>query len=66
MNEAETRLEHIDPAPQSAGWGVVEITEIRKKCIFHGRREHLLFNQGDRSVVSITKQSFDLSPHQCT
>jgi len=24
MNEAETRAEHIDPALQAAGWGVVE------------------------------------------
>jgi len=29
MNEAETRAEHIDPALQAAGWGVVDGSRIR-------------------------------------
>ena len=29
MNEAQTRLDHIDPALKAAGWGVVEGTRIR-------------------------------------
>ena len=29
MNEAETRLLHIDPALKAAGWGVVEGSRIR-------------------------------------
>jgi type I restriction enzyme, R subunit len=28
MNEAETRVEHIDPALKAAGWGVVEGSRI--------------------------------------
>jgi type I restriction enzyme R subunit len=36
MNEAETRLEHIDPAPQSAGWGVVEESRIRREYPIRG------------------------------
>ena len=31
MNEAETRAEHIDPALQVAGWGVVEGSRIRRE-----------------------------------
>ena len=31
MNEAETRAEHIDPAPKAAGWGVVENSRIRRE-----------------------------------
>jgi type I restriction enzyme, R subunit len=31
MNEAETRAEHIDPALQAAGWGVVEGSRIRRE-----------------------------------
>jgi len=31
MNEAETRAEHIDPALQAAGWGVVEESRIRRE-----------------------------------
>ena len=30
MNEAETRLLHIDPALKAAGWGVVEDGCIRQ------------------------------------
>ena len=30
MNEAETRVEHIDPALKGAGWGVVEGSRIRR------------------------------------
>ena len=30
-NEAETRAEHIDPALQAAGWGVVEGSRIRRE-----------------------------------
>ena len=45
MNEAETRAEHIDPALQAAGWGVVEGSTIRREYIItpgriegHGKR----------------------------
>src|SRR6266478_3282328 len=31
MNEAETRAEHVDPALQAAGWGVVEGSRIRRE-----------------------------------
>lgn len=31
MNEAETRAEHIDPALQAAGWGVVDGSRIRRE-----------------------------------
>jgi type I restriction enzyme R subunit len=31
MNEAETRAEHIDPALDAAGWGVVEGSRIRRE-----------------------------------
>ena len=38
MNEAETRAEHIDPALQAAGWGVVEGSKIlREYRITEGR-----------------------------
>jgi type I restriction enzyme R subunit len=37
MNEAETRAEHIDPALQAAGWGVVEGSRIRREVITPGR-----------------------------
>jgi type I restriction enzyme, R subunit len=45
MNEAETRAEHIDPALQAAGWGVVEGSRVRREYKIapgriegHGRR----------------------------
>ncbi len=45
MNEAETRAEHIDPALQAAGWGVVEGSRVRREYPItlgrlegHGRR----------------------------
>src|SRR4029077_18772150 len=45
MNEAETRADHIDPALQAAGWGVVEGSRIRREYPItlgrlegHGRR----------------------------
>ena len=42
MNEAETRAEHIDPALQAAGWGVVEGSRIRREyLITPGRIEGL-------------------------
>lgn len=31
MNEAETRAEHIDPALQAAGWGVIAGSRIRRE-----------------------------------
>lgn len=31
MNEAETRAEHIDPALEAAGWGVVEGSKVRRE-----------------------------------
>src|ERR1039457_3310781 len=40
LNEAETRAEHIDPALQAAGWGVVEGSRIRREySITLGRLE---------------------------
>ena len=42
MNEAETRAEHIDPALQAAGWGVVEGSRVRREYpITPGRIEGL-------------------------
>jgi len=42
MNEAETRAEHIDPALEAAGWGVVEGSKIlREYPITPGRIEGL-------------------------
>src|ERR1035438_7993782 len=45
MNEAETKAEHIDPALQAAGWGVVEGSRISReyeitkgRLTGHGRR----------------------------
>ena len=35
MNEAETRPEHIDPALESAGWGVVEGSKILRRPALH-------------------------------
>lgn len=37
MNEAETRLELIDPALRAAGWGIVENSRIRCEVITPGR-----------------------------
>lgn len=40
MNEAETRVEYIDPALKLAGWGVVENSRIRREyAISPGRIE---------------------------
>jgi len=46
MNEAETRLNHIDPAIKAAGWGVVEGSKIRPEYLItpgriegNGKRE---------------------------
>jgi len=40
MNEAETRVEHIDPAQKAAGWGVAEGSKIlREHRITDGRIE---------------------------
>jgi type I restriction enzyme, R subunit len=42
MNEAETRAEHVDPALEAAGWGVVEDSKIpREYSITLGRLEGL-------------------------
>lgn len=42
MNEAETRAEHIDPALEAAGWGVVDGSRIRREYpITPGRIEGL-------------------------
>ena len=42
MNEAETRAEHIDPALKAAGWGVVEVSRVRREVsITPGRIEGL-------------------------
>ena len=37
MNEAETRAELIDPALKEAGWGVVELSRVRREMIAPGR-----------------------------
>ena len=37
MNEAETRAELIDPALKAAGWGVVEVSRVRREVITLGR-----------------------------
>ena len=37
MNEAETRAEHIDPALQAAGWGVVEGEKTHRSVDLLGR-----------------------------
>jgi type I restriction enzyme R subunit len=39
LNEAETRAEHIDPALNAAGWGVVEGSRVRREHICPGRLE---------------------------
>jgi type I restriction enzyme R subunit len=49
MNEAETRAEHIDPALQAAGWGVVDGSRIRREVIAPGR----LQGQGQRAKAEI-------------
>ncbi|MCO5119483.1 MAG: DEAD/DEAH box helicase family protein [Burkholderiaceae bacterium] len=49
MNEAETRAEHIDPALQVAGWGVVEGSRIRREVIAPGR----LQGRGQRARADI-------------
>jgi type I restriction enzyme R subunit len=45
MNEAETRADHIDPALEAAGWGVVEGSRVLREYPItlgriegHGRR----------------------------
>ena len=38
MNEAETRVELIDPALREAGWGQVEASRMRREVIAPGRR----------------------------
>ena len=37
LNEAETRAELIDPALKEAGWGVVELSRVRREMIAPGR-----------------------------
>ena len=37
MNDAETRAELIDPALKEAGWGVVELSRVRREMIAPGR-----------------------------
>jgi type I restriction enzyme R subunit len=37
MNEAETRVELIDPALKAAGWGIVEGSRVRREVITLGR-----------------------------
>ena len=50
MNEAETRAEHIDPALQAAGWGVVEGSQVRREFhITQGR----LQGHGQRAKAEI-------------
>jgi len=33
MNEADTRVEHIDLALKVAGWGVVDGSRVRRECM---------------------------------
>ncbi|MCV2354566.1 DEAD/DEAH box helicase family protein [Paucibacter sp. B2R-40] len=50
MNEAETRAEHIDPALNAAGWGVVEGSVIRREFrITEGR----LIGGGKRAKAEV-------------
>jgi type I restriction enzyme R subunit len=50
VNEAETRAEHIDPALKTAGWGVVEGSQIRREyAITQGR----LQGHGQRARAEI-------------
>jgi type I restriction enzyme, R subunit len=49
VNEAETRAEHIDPALQAAGWGVVDGSRIRREVIAPGR----LQGKGQRAKAEI-------------
>ncbi len=49
MNEADTRAEHIDPALQAAGWGVVDGSRVRREVIAPGR----LQGRGQRSQADI-------------
>ena len=51
MNEAETRADHIDPALQAAGWGVVKGSRVRREYpITLGRIEGRNPNQGHGEV----------------
>lgn len=50
MNEAETRIQHIDPALTAAGWGAIDGSRIRREYLItpgrlegHGRRAKPLF-----------------------
>ena len=46
MNETQTRGEHVDPALQAAGWGVVEGSKIlREYPITPGRIEAIPFDR---------------------
>ncbi len=51
MNEAETRAEHIDPALQAAGWGVVEGSRIRREYGITLGRLEAFGRRGKRSVA---------------
>jgi Holliday junction resolvasome RuvABC endonuclease subunit len=52
MNEAETRLELIDPALKAAGWGKVENSRIRCEVIAPGRLA-TVYTQVGSELVSI-------------
>ncbi len=44
MNEAETRADHIDPALNAAGWGVVDVSHILRTHGITLARLHHAFN----------------------
>ena len=71
MNEAETRLELIDPALRGAGWGIVENSRIRCEVIAPGRlvgsgkranpekADYVLVYRGEKlAVIEAKKQDF--------
>jgi type I restriction enzyme R subunit len=49
MNEAETRADHFDPVLETAGWGVVGGSSVRRKVIAPGR----LQGSGQRTKADI-------------
>ena len=50
MNEAQTRLDHIDPALREAGWGVVEGSRILVEQSANKITDGRIIGQGRRKV----------------
>ena len=51
MNEAQTRLDHIDPALRAAGWGVVEGSRILVEQSANKITDGRIIGQGRRKVA---------------